>query len=192
MSYKEECSYTKFDCFKACHTWTIEKFSLFNGYETSYSLFSNYFDAYNECSPSIKRFRLELYKKNTDFCVRVKRNNDIFNCFKAYISISILNTTIKKCIQNSFSKDTTISLVSANELFDKTKVLLPEDKLIIRCEMFLFFENYTILSIKIPECELATNFADVLNSEEFTDATIVTKDNHEIPVHKVILSGKKQ
>jgi len=83
-----------------------------------------------------------------------------------------------------------IPFMRFDEFCEELQNYLIDGKLIIRCVIEGICGQCGNM-IKDPSCNVVNDLGALLDTKEFSDVTIVTGDDHKIPAHKPILSGKK-
>jgi len=172
---------------KISYTWTVESFSFMASRKTCSPTFPN--------NSGDLRLQLELYLSDLyDMTVRLKS----LNKFKYAGNLKIWiqgNSNVKGhthfTMPDCFPE---ISLMRFDEFCEELQNYLIDGKLIIRCVIERICGQCDNM-IKDPSCndlgDLAYDLGALLDTKKLADVTIVTGDDHKIPAHKLILSGKK-
>lgn len=186
MSSEDQGYYTKSVCQRICYTWTL-KLNAITDLRSKHV--SRHFPDYME---SIAQFYLEAVWEgdytygNINISLRTVCKSDCTNKTK-YVNINILNHEKKKSELLKLSDDWKMNMGSIakytpNGYFPNTLTII--------CEIFVISPVDKIMPIEVPKCKLFEDLAALFDTKKNSDVTIVTRDQHEIPAHKAILTGK--
>jgi len=197
MNSNKSWSNTSVELENISHTWTVENFSRLLDGSTSKRITSPQFSS----DGNDHQFSLNLELKGLvqDFTtwkfgtLHIQLTNHSNSLFKFKANMWLEGQL--KCqdwINFSVTDPYIVKSIAFDEFEKQKNTILINDKLIINCEIAFIktcVKKYG-QNVKVPNCKLAQDFGAALEAKKFTDVTIVTGDDHKIPVHKMILSGK--
>ncbi|XP_055911795.1 protein roadkill-like [Eupeodes corollae] len=139
-------------------------------------------------------------------------NKGWLSIYAKTVSESGVRAKYKTCILNSnperskISQSNDVKLLKASQtlghykimplvdLMEENNCFLSEDKLTILCEISFICDSINISGIapfKIPECKIAEDFGNLLDSRKLSDVIIIAGEHkQELPAHKAILAAR--
>ncbi|KAH9364047.1 hypothetical protein HPB48_016385 [Haemaphysalis longicornis] len=194
---------TKLKVVKLTYTWTIHSFSM-RREETGKKIESSTFST---AGPGNNKWRLQLFpngedEESKDFVSLYLRlacsdKDDVLAEYK----FAVLEAGRKTQVKSGNSRFALGRCWGWKKFIDRvflvkgTDPLLPNDKLVIFCEVLAFVESVNIslpnkvAAVNVPECHLSEDLGHLLESRRFSDV-IVTVEGKRIYAHINILAAR--
>ena len=187
---------------KASYEWEISNFfEVFKKSEVSKSIESPKFKVL--VHDQITEWRLNLYPKGIDeicsefMSLYLTYVSDVDAYVKASFAIihnEDMAVYIKSLSYKLFQEGITTGcpkFIEQNWLINRKKILIPEDKLRVRCEIFLAKSEEYYKKIEEGKVEDFEDFGMLFNNEKLSDVTIsLTGQKRKLHVHKHVLAKK--